>query len=101
MVEFEFPILADLAKFSPEVGSVVDAVNANLSTFGVSDRMCVQSEVGTMTLTTEQEPTAKEMADMKQTIRQHLAEKCPDSVLTIGEPRRKSGKSSNQPTATE
>lgn len=101
MVAFEFPIMADLAKFSPEVGGIVDAVNSNLSTFGVSDRLGVRTQIGTMTLSTEQEPTEEEMRSMKELIRQQMSGTFPDSALTVGEPRRKSGKPSSQSTATK
>ncbi len=101
MTAYDFPILVDLSKLNTQAKSVIDRLNTTLSTFGISERMCVAGEVGVMTLSVDRSLTQEELAKVSTTLQQEFIERFPDVALRVGEPRRKSGKSSSQPTASE
>lgn len=91
---YEIPLALDLGKAVPEVGSLVNSVNANLTTLGVEERVAITGEVACLTLTVSRPLSYEEEETMRGFVREQFAvEELPLIVQPL---RSKSGKSGSE-----
>lgn len=91
MVEYELSLEIDLGKSIPDVGRLIEGVNANLSTIGVDERLGVRSHVGTMTVKNDKELSQQELQMLREETERVLRTRFPEFGYSVGQPRRKSG----------
>lgn len=101
MAEYQFPIEIDVGKSIADVGQVIESVNSTLSTFGVSERLRVGAQIGAMTITVGRVLSTEEEASVRRILEEGFTARFPDFGITVGNPRRQTGKSSNQSIARQ
>lgn len=91
MILYEFTIEIDLVKLSDKVGSFVNELNANLSRFGIDDRVSCRHTVGTIVATVECELFPEQEIEMQKAIEESLNKLNSQFSFCVNKPRRKSG----------
>lgn len=85
-MKYNIPITLDLGAALPTVGKVVDGINKNLSDFGFDEKLCIRSEIGTVTITVGKNLDYSEKLKIREVLQECFEEKLPDYKVKVSPP---------------
>ncbi len=86
MPAYIIPVTCDLGKTLPSVGEMVDSVNSTMKDFGFDEKMCIRSQIMTVTLETERELTEQEKFQIQGMLQASYDEKLPEKDFQVASP---------------
>lgn len=90
-IEYEYVATIDVAEAVSSVGALMREVNAELTKFGVSERLTLGAPLTLLTVSCNRELSTQEVDEVKKILDQEAAPRFRSLHITSTELRRKSG----------